>query len=241
MPLSAEGLALIAQGADVGGMVSGEGMGIQVTRTLFPVKSEPEDIDMLEEEAEVSERSGPAQIELNVMRQQQEWQSRMEQAQLEFLARERLESMERDRRREQRDLEARREFQTLTDRLLESENARLEAERRADDAEERRSLVSEKFADRWRQREAEAEAQHARATDEMKRDWISQMKTLQQRMKDLEAERDREKESSQNMQRFQAGQLRNLRATLSQVQEARGVGHPDLATATPFLVTEDPE
>ncbi|POM79742.1 Hypothetical protein PHPALM_2517 [Phytophthora palmivora] len=223
-------------------------------------------------EARSSQRSGPAQIELNVMRQQQEWQSRMEQAQMEFLARERLESMERDRRREQRDLEARREIQTLTDRLLESENARLEAERRADDAEERRSLVSEskprsrsvaeleelksdksdlwkaesqrlesEFADRWRQREAEAEAQRARATDEMKRDWISQMKTLQQQMKDMEAERDREKESSQNMQRFQAGQLRNLRATLSQVQEARRVGHPDLATPTPVLDTEDPE
>ncbi|POM72074.1 Hypothetical protein PHPALM_11272, partial [Phytophthora palmivora] len=55
MPLSAGGLALVAQGADVGGMVSGEGMGIQVTRTLFPVKSEPEDIDMLEEEAEASD------------------------------------------------------------------------------------------------------------------------------------------------------------------------------------------
>ncbi|POM80324.1 Hypothetical protein PHPALM_1855 [Phytophthora palmivora] len=193
----------------------------------------------------------------------------MEQAQMEFLTRERLESMERDRRREQRGLEARREIQTLTDRLLESENARLEAERRADDAEERRSLVSEskprsrsvaeletlksdlwrsesqrlesEFADRWRQREAKAEAQRACATDEMKRDWISQMKTLQQRMNDMEAERDREKESSQNMQRCQAGQLRNLRATLSQVQEARRVGHPDSATATPVLDTEDPE
>ncbi|POM61394.1 LOW QUALITY PROTEIN: hypothetical protein PHPALM_29597 [Phytophthora palmivora] len=67
------------------------------------------------------------------------------------------------------------------------------------------------------------------------------MKTLQQRMKDTEAERDREKGSSQNMQRVQAGQLRILRATLSQVQEARRVGHPDLATATPVLDTEDPE
>ncbi|KAK1932281.1 hypothetical protein P3T76_012275 [Phytophthora citrophthora] len=340
MPLSAGGLALIAQGTDVGGLVSGDGMGIQVTRTLLPVKPESEDVDMSEEKPEVpdvksenqapvegpssdfsrptpevppssvssrsashrshrqsvksedllktpsrrlssiassrtksearsSQRSGPAQIELNVMRQQQEWQSRMEQAQMEFLARERLESMERDRRREQRDLEARREIQTLTDRLLKSENARLEAERRADDAEERRSLVSERklrnrdaiseletlksrqnseiqrleseFADRWRQREAEAEAERARVTDEMKRDWISQMEALQQRMKDMEAERDREKESSQNMQRFQAGQLKNLRATLSQVQEARRVGHPDSATATPMFNTGNPE
>ncbi|POM80181.1 Hypothetical protein PHPALM_2015 [Phytophthora palmivora] len=197
------------------------------------------------------------------MRQQQEWQSRMEQAQMGFLARERLESMERDRRREQRDLEARREIQTLTDRLLKSENARLEAERRTDDAEERRSLVSEskprtrsvaeletlksdlwkaesqrlesEFADRWRQREAEAEAQRARATDEMKREWISLMETLQQRMKDMEA--------GQNPTRklFQADQLKNLRATLSQVQETRRVGHPDLATATSVLGTEDPE
>ncbi|KAL3668594.1 hypothetical protein V7S43_006676 [Phytophthora oleae] len=91
-----------------------------------------------------SQRSGPAQIELNVMRQQQEWQSWMEQAQMEFLARERLESMERERRREQRDLDARPEIQNLTDRLLESENARLEAQRRADDLEERRSQVSDR-------------------------------------------------------------------------------------------------
>ncbi|KAK1943672.1 hypothetical protein P3T76_005068 [Phytophthora citrophthora] len=284
MPLSAGGLALVAQGTDVGRLVSGEGMGIHVTRTLLPVKPESENQapvegpssdfsrhtpqvppssisshsashrshrqsvnseDLLKtpsrrlssiassrtkSEARSSQRSGPAQIELNVMRQQQEWQSRMEQAQMEFWARERLESMERDRRREQRDLEARREIQTLTDRLLKSENARLEAERRADDAEERRSLVSERklrnrdaiseletlksrqnseiqrleseFADRWRQREAEAEAERARANDEMKRDWISQMEALQQRMKDMEAERDREKESSQNMQTF---------------------------------------
>ncbi|POM59422.1 LOW QUALITY PROTEIN: hypothetical protein PHPALM_31853 [Phytophthora palmivora] len=295
MPLSAGGLALIAQGDDVGGMVYGEGMGNQVIRALLPVKPEPEDINMLEEKAEVSDvksekqafvhepsqgfrqptpeipsssvssrsathrshrqsvksedllktpsrrlssiasshtksevrssqrsgpaqielnRSGPAQIELNVMRQQREWQSRMEQAQMEFLARERLDSMERDRRREQR------EIQMLTDRLVESENARLEAERRADDAEERRSLVSEsklrsrsvaeletlksdlwkaesqrlesEFADRWRQREAEAEVQHEARLDFPNED-------LTAANEDMEAERDKEKESSQNM------------------------------------------
>ncbi|KAL3656360.1 hypothetical protein V7S43_018804 [Phytophthora oleae] len=77
------------------------------------------------------------------MKQQQEWLSRMEQAQLEFLARASLESMERERRRQQRDLEARREIPTLTDRLLEFENVWLEAQRRADDFEERTSLVSD--------------------------------------------------------------------------------------------------
>ncbi|POM68697.1 LOW QUALITY PROTEIN: Hypothetical protein PHPALM_15112 [Phytophthora palmivora] len=57
----------------------------------------------------------------------------------------------------------------------------------------------------------------------------------------MEAERNREKESSQNMQHFQDGQLKNLQATLSQVQEARWVGHPDLATATLVFNTEDSE
>ncbi|KAL3656210.1 hypothetical protein V7S43_004375 [Phytophthora oleae] len=77
--------------------------------------------------------------------------------------------------------------------------------------------------------------------DEERRDWISQMETLQQRVQDVEAERERERESSQNMQRFQAGQLRNLRATLSQVQEVRGDAHTDSATATPVSNTVDPD
>ncbi|EGZ18863.1 hypothetical protein PHYSODRAFT_332592 [Phytophthora sojae] len=64
----------------------------------------------------VSARSGPAQIELNVLRQQQEWQARMEHEQREFLARERLDALERERLREQRDLDARRQIQELTDR-----------------------------------------------------------------------------------------------------------------------------
>ncbi|KAL3656211.1 hypothetical protein V7S43_018963 [Phytophthora oleae] len=78
------------------------------------------------------------------MRQQPEWHSRMGQAQMEFLARECLESMERQHRREQRDLDARREIQNLINRLLESENAKLKAQRRADDLEERRSQVSDR-------------------------------------------------------------------------------------------------
>ncbi|POM80356.1 Hypothetical protein PHPALM_1816 [Phytophthora palmivora] len=80
-------------------------------------------------------RSGPAQIELNVLRQQQEWQARMEQEQREFLARERLDALERERLREQRDLDARRQIQELTDRLVHAEIARREAERRAQDVE----------------------------------------------------------------------------------------------------------
>ncbi|KAG1698269.1 hypothetical protein DVH05_015258 [Phytophthora capsici] len=109
---------------------------------------------LLKSEATGSQRSGPAQIELNVMRQQQEWQARMEQAQMEFLAQERLASMERERHREQRHLEARRQIQTLTDRLLESEKARLDAQRRAEDLEERRSRVSEPSSDVERLRTA---------------------------------------------------------------------------------------
>ncbi|KAL3674052.1 hypothetical protein V7S43_000004 [Phytophthora oleae] len=123
----------------------------------------------------------------------------MEQTQREFLAQERLAFMERQPRREQRDLDARRQIQTLTDRLLESENASLEAQRRADDLEEHRSQASDRkprdletfpdierlrtelqnsekqrleseFADRWQQLEAEAVAERARWAEEMKND-----------------------------------------------------------------------
>ncbi|KAL3656158.1 hypothetical protein V7S43_015874 [Phytophthora oleae] len=155
--------------------------------------------------------------------------------------------MEREHRREHRDLEARREILTLTDRLLEFENAKLEAHRRADDLEERRSLnaknqrLESEFADRWRQREAEAAAERARMADEMKHDWISQIESLQHRVQDVEAERDRERESFQNMQRFRAGNLRNLRATLSQDQEVRGVAYPDSATGNPVSNTVKPD
>ncbi|KAL3658270.1 hypothetical protein V7S43_016659 [Phytophthora oleae] len=76
------------------------------------------------------------------------------------------------------------ELETLKTKFQNSENQRLEPE----------------FADRWQQREAEAE--RARMEDEMKRDWISQMEDLQQRVQDVEAEREREKESSQSVQRF---------------------------------------
>ncbi|POM65072.1 Hypothetical protein PHPALM_19285, partial [Phytophthora palmivora] len=49
------------------------------------------------------------------------------------------------------------------------------------------------------------------------------MSTMEQKVQELEAERERERESSLNIQRFHAGQVRDLRATLAQVQ-----GRPDL-------------
>ncbi|KAL3656359.1 hypothetical protein V7S43_018803 [Phytophthora oleae] len=53
IPLSARGLAMIVQGADIGGIATGDAMGIQVTRTLVAVKPEMEDFDMVEEKAEL--------------------------------------------------------------------------------------------------------------------------------------------------------------------------------------------
>ncbi|POM79359.1 LOW QUALITY PROTEIN: Hypothetical protein PHPALM_2995, partial [Phytophthora palmivora] len=136
----------------------------------------------------VSSRSGPAQIELNVLRQQQEWQARMEQEQREFLARERLDAMERERLREQRDLDARRQIQELTDRLVHAEVARRDAERRMKVAEAHkthgptetqgstqsvmeavrleRERLDARYAERWQQREAEADAERARWASE---------------------------------------------------------------------------
>ncbi|POM57533.1 LOW QUALITY PROTEIN: Hypothetical protein PHPALM_37940 [Phytophthora palmivora] len=82
-----------------------------------------------------SSASGSAQIELNVLRQQQEWQARMEQEQREFLTRERLDALERERLREQRDLDARRQIQELTDHLVQ----KLPGEMRNGDVEERQT------------------------------------------------------------------------------------------------------
>jgi phosphoglycerate-specific signal transduction histidine kinase len=86
----------------------------------------------------------------------------MEQAQQEFLARKRLDAMECESRRKQRDLEAQRHVQELTDQLVRAETTRLDAERRAQDLEhervqesrsaESRSLESENVLRLERQR-----------------------------------------------------------------------------------------
>ncbi|POM79856.1 LOW QUALITY PROTEIN: Hypothetical protein PHPALM_2377, partial [Phytophthora palmivora] len=211
----------------------------------------------------VSSRSGPAQIELNVLRQQQEWQARMEQEQREFLARERLDALERERLREQRDLDARRQIQELTDRLVHAEVARRDAERRMKDAEAykthgptetqgatqsvmeavrlERERLNASYAERWQQREAEADAERARWASEVHTSWKEKMSTMEQKVQELEAERERERESSQNIQRFHAGQVRDLRATLAQVQGRRATVTPDLATKVGSSVVQNPE
>ncbi|POM72630.1 Hypothetical protein PHPALM_10618 [Phytophthora palmivora] len=167
----------------------------------------------------------------------------MEQEQREFLARERLDALERERLREQRDLDARRQIQELTDRLVHAEIARRDAERRMKDAEAHkthgptetqgvtqsameavrleRERLDATYAERWQQREAEADAERARWASEVHTSWKEQMSTMEQKVQALEAERERERESSQNIQRFHAGQVRDLRATLAQVQGRR--------------------
>ncbi|POM71980.1 Hypothetical protein PHPALM_11382 [Phytophthora palmivora] len=198
----------------------------------------------------VSSRSGPAQIELNVLRQQQEWQARMEQEQREFLARERLDALERERFREQRDLDARRHIQELTDRLVHAEVVRRDAGRRMQDVEARQTqgptetqgvtqsvteavrLERERLdaTERWQQREAEADAERARWASEVHASWKEQMSTMEQKIQELEAEKERERETSLNIQRFHAGQVRDLRTTLAQVQGRRATVTPNLAT-----------
>ncbi|POM66894.1 Hypothetical protein PHPALM_17174 [Phytophthora palmivora] len=144
-----------------------------------------------------SSRSGPAQIELNVLRQQQEWQARMEQEQREFLARERLDALEQIARREAerraQDVEVDQaqsptETQGATQSVTEA--VRLERER-----------LDATYAERWQQREAEADAERARWASEVHAGWKEQMSTMEQKVQELEAEREREREASQNIQR----------------------------------------
>ncbi|KAG3137676.1 hypothetical protein PI126_g17277 [Phytophthora idaei] len=75
--------------------------------------------------------SGPAQLELNALLQQQAWRAKMEQEQHEYRAQERLTALELECMRDQRDQEALRRIQELTDRLIHAETGRLEAMRRA--------------------------------------------------------------------------------------------------------------
>ncbi|EGZ18082.1 hypothetical protein PHYSODRAFT_499146, partial [Phytophthora sojae] len=68
-----------------------------------------------------------------------------------------------------------------------------------------------------------------------------QMSTMEQKVQELEAEKERERESSKNIQRFHAGQVRDLRATLAQVQARRATVAPDLATNVRSSVAQNPE
>ncbi|EGZ17740.1 hypothetical protein PHYSODRAFT_331670 [Phytophthora sojae] len=231
-------LALVAQRA--GGFAAAGDLGFQVTRTVIRSSGSRN----LGSVSSVSARSGPAQIEMNVLRQQQEWQARMEQEQREFLARERLDALERERLREQRDLDARRQIQELTDRLVHAEIARGGAERRAQDVEARQTQSSTEtqrmtqsiteavrfererldaaYAERWQQHEAEADSERARWVSETYAGWKEQMSTMEQK-------------------RFHAGQVRDLRATLAQVQARRATVAPDLATNVRSSVAQNPE
>ncbi|EGZ14690.1 hypothetical protein PHYSODRAFT_333076 [Phytophthora sojae] len=170
----------------------------------------------------VSARSGPDQIELNVLRQQQEWQARMEQEQREFLARERLDALERERLRE---------HVTWT-RVARSRNLRIAWSTLRSPEEKRngRERLDAAYAKRWQQHEAEADSERARWVSETYAGWKEQMSTMDQKVQELEAEKERERESSENIQRFHAGQVRDLRATLAQVQARRATVAPDLAT-----------
>ncbi|EGZ15983.1 hypothetical protein PHYSODRAFT_334177 [Phytophthora sojae] len=64
---------------------------------------------------------------------------------------------------------------------------------------------------------------------------------MEQKVQELDAEKERERESSENIQRFHAGQVRDLRATLAQVQARRATVTPDLATNVRSSVAQNPE
>ncbi|EGZ07179.1 hypothetical protein PHYSODRAFT_262684 [Phytophthora sojae] len=154
-------------------------------------------------------------------------------------------------------------IQELTDRLVHAEIARGEAERRAQDVEARqtqsftetqgmtqsiteavrleRERLDAAYAERWRRHEAEADSERARWVSETYAGWKEQMSTVEQKVQELEAEKEREREASENIQRFHAGQVRDLRATLAQVQARRATVAPDLATNVRSSVAQNPE
>ncbi|EGZ10492.1 hypothetical protein PHYSODRAFT_337304 [Phytophthora sojae] len=191
---------------------------------------------------------------------EQEWQVRMEQEQREFLAGERLDALERERLREQRDLDARRQIQELTDRLIHAEIARGEAERHAQDVEARQTQSSTEtqgmtqsiteavrlerehldaaYTERWQQREAEADSERARWVSETYAGCKEQMSTMEQKVQELEAERERERESSENIQRFHAGQNPEV---ATRPQESSGAINGNASVAGQRRETADPK
>ncbi|OWY93559.1 hypothetical protein PHMEG_00037001 [Phytophthora megakarya] len=83
------------------------------------------------------------------------------------------------------------------------------------------------FAERLRIQRMQDESERARWVDDVQKSTNMQIAILQQQMREMEAERDREREAAKNIQKFQVSQLRDLRATSAQVQHATVTPVPD--------------
>ncbi|OWZ12866.1 hypothetical protein PHMEG_00013902 [Phytophthora megakarya] len=87
------------------------------------------------------------------------------------------------------------------------------------------------FAERLRIQRMQDESERARWMGDVQKSTNMQIAILQQQMREMEAERDREREAAKNIQKFQASQLRDLRATSAQVQHATVTSVPDAQDA----------
>ncbi|OWY96048.1 hypothetical protein PHMEG_00033785 [Phytophthora megakarya] len=87
------------------------------------------------------------------------------------------------------------------------------------------------FAKRLRTQRMQDESERARWVDDVQKNTNMQIAILHQQMRDMDAERDREREAAKRIQKFQASQLRDLRATSratsAQVQHATVTPVPD--------------
>ncbi|POM78403.1 Hypothetical protein PHPALM_4066 [Phytophthora palmivora] len=177
-------LALVAQGAS--GFTAAGDLGFQVTRTVIPhshVAVDQEDVEM-----ESSMRSdleiAPKKTGLpRISAATTEPKLRVSSLRSEF-----------DGCGSAQDTET----QGVTQSVMEA--VRLERER-----------LDARYAERWQQRETEADAERARWASEVHAGWKEQVSTMEQKVQELEAEREREQESSQNIQRFHAGQVHWLK------------------------------
>ncbi|OWY99918.1 hypothetical protein PHMEG_00028999 [Phytophthora megakarya] len=105
---------------------------------------------------------------------------------------------------------------------------RLRAAKQAEDRLKAQHFQTEAdFAERLRIQRMQDESERARWVDDVQKNTNMQIAILQQQMREMEAERDREREAAKNIQKFQASQLRDLRATSAQVQHAIVTPVPD--------------
>ncbi|OWZ11448.1 hypothetical protein PHMEG_00015523 [Phytophthora megakarya] len=83
------------------------------------------------------------------------------------------------------------------------------------------------FAERLRVQRIQGEAERVRRVDDVQKNMNMQIATLQQQMREMEAKRERERKAARRTQKFQASELRDLRATSAQAQHATVAPIPD--------------
>ncbi|OWY95598.1 hypothetical protein PHMEG_00034355, partial [Phytophthora megakarya] len=212
-------MVMTAQG---GAVQANTHMGMQVVQTILPpppVMAEPDDV-VMSESGEVSIQSERNQS-LTTQRCQE---SSVIQEDVKpsnaFSAFQSIGSIRHKRQADDAILAAHAEAAVQAERLRAAKDAkdRLKAQQFQTEAD---------YVDRLRVQRMQDASELARGVDNVQKNTTIQIAIFQQEMREMEAKHDREREAAKNIQKFQASQLRDLRATSAHVQHAIVTPVPD--------------